>query len=73
MRGKARERREIILTYIDQAHAALTKQMPMINVTADKRGKSGGVAQLGEHLPCKQGVRSSILLVSTRIMLDLEN
>ena len=25
----------------------------------------GGVAQLGEHLPCKQGVRSSILLVST--------
>ena len=26
----------------------------------------GGVAQLGEHLPCKQGVRSSILLVSTK-------
>ena len=26
---------------------------------------NGGVAQLGEHLPCKQGVRSSILLVST--------
>ena len=25
----------------------------------------GGIAQLGEHLPCKQGVRSSILLVST--------
>ena len=25
----------------------------------------GGVAQLGEHLPCKQGVRSSNLLVST--------
>jgi hypothetical protein len=25
----------------------------------------GGVAQLGEHLPCKQGVRSSILLIST--------
>ena len=24
----------------------------------------GGVAQLGEHLPCKQGVRSSSLLVS---------
>ena len=31
----------------------------------------GGVAQLGEHLPCKQGVRSSILLVST-ILLNLE-
>jgi hypothetical protein len=27
--------------------------------------KYGGVAQLGEHLPCKQGVRSSILLIST--------
>ena len=25
----------------------------------------GGVAQMGEHLPCKQGVRSSILLIST--------
>ena len=27
--------------------------------------KYGGVAQLGEHLPCKQGVDSSILFVST--------
>ena len=27
--------------------------------------KHGGVAQLGEHLPCTQGVRSSILLIST--------
>ena len=26
---------------------------------------NGGVAQLGEHLPCKQGVESSNLLVST--------
>ena len=26
----------------------------------------GGVAQLGEHLPCTQGVRSSILLISTK-------
>ena len=25
----------------------------------------GGVAQLGEHLPCKQGVRGSNLLIST--------
>ena len=25
----------------------------------------GGVAQLGEHLLCKQGVRSSILLIYT--------
>ena len=28
---------------------------------------NGGVAQLGEHLPCKQGVRGSNPLVSTRI------
>ena len=28
-------------------------------------GLHGGVAQLGEHLPCKQGVESSNLLVST--------
>ena len=26
----------------------------------------GGIAQLGEHLPCKQGVRSSNLLISIR-------
>ena len=25
----------------------------------------GGIAQLGEHLPCTQGDRSSILLIST--------
>ena len=30
------------------------------------RDPYGGVAQLGEHLPCKQGVRSSILLISTK-------
>ena len=28
-------------------------------------GVNGGVAQLGEHLPCKQGVKSSNLSVST--------
>ena len=39
---------------------------------------SGGVAQLGEHLPCKQGVKSSNLSVSIRMhvhpqaMLHLE-
>ena len=25
----------------------------------------GGVAQLGEHLPCKQGVMGSIPIIST--------
>ena len=28
--------------------------------------KNGGVAQLGEHLLCKQGVRGSIPLISTK-------
>ena len=28
----------------------------------------GGVAQLGEHLPCKQGVKSSNLSISTLVM-----
>ena len=29
--------------------------------------KNGGVAQLGEHLPCKQGVKSSNLSVSITV------
>ena len=29
-------------------------------------GINGGVAQLGEHLPCKQGVMSSNLTISTK-------
>ena len=28
--------------------------------------KNGGVAQLGEHLPCKQGVMGSIPIISTK-------
>ena len=32
----------------------------------DEEKPNGGVAQLGEHLPCKQGVRGSIPLISTR-------
>ena len=30
-----------------------------------RRETDGGVAQLGEHLPCKQGVKSSNLSIST--------
>ena len=37
----------------------------LILVNNEVSTKFGGVAQLGEHLPCKQGVRSSILLIST--------
>ena len=29
--------------------------------------KPGGVAQLGEHLPCKQGVMGSIPIISTKV------
>ena len=31
-------------------------------------GRFEGVAQLGEHLPCKQGVRGSNPLISTNYM-----
>ena len=30
---------------------------------------NGGVAQLGEHLPCKQGVMSSNLTISTKVIM----
>ena len=30
----------------------------------DLKKENGGVAQLGEHLPCKQGVKSSNLSIS---------
>ena len=42
----------------------ITKDLILVNNEVST--KFGGVAQLGEHLPCKQGVRSSILLISTR-------
>ena len=29
----------------------------------------GGIAQLGEHLPCKQGVIGSIPIISTKVRL----
>ena len=41
------------------------EEIPNRMSSEDKIDSHGGVAQLGEHLPCKQGVRSSNLLVST--------
>ena len=35
-------------------------------ITDPEKLNNGGVAQLGEHLPCKQGVKSSNLSVSIR-------
>ena len=31
---------------------------------------NGGVAQLGEHLPCKQGVKGSIPFISTILLVE---
>ena len=46
-------------------------------VTRRKSGRSlkrkpfrGGVAQLGEHLPCKQGVMGSIPIISTNFKAE---
>ena len=36
------------------------------SVTGKQPHKYGGVAQLGEHLPCKQGVMGSNPIISTR-------
>ena len=44
---------------VDRLLTLFNFERPIINL------KYGGVAQLGEHLPCKQGVRSSNLLIST--------
>ena len=51
--------------YVDAAGGGLTRKKPIIDVF-----KPGGVAQLGEHLPCKQGVASSILAVSTMFYIE---
>ena len=45
----------------------LVSQEKLLGALFDFEGaENGGVAQLGEHLPCTQRVRSSILLISTK-------
>ena len=44
-----------------------SRRLP-VHKTKKARKGPGGLAQLGEHLPCKQGVESSNLLVSTGLM-----
>ena len=39
----------------------------LFNFEGESLQTVGGVAQLGEHLPCTQGVRSSNLLISTKV------
>ena len=36
-----------------------------VNVSGAGTGNRGGIAQLGEHLLCKQGVKGSIPFIST--------
>ena len=53
----------------------ITKDLILVNNEVST--KFGGVAQLGEHLPCKQGVTSSNLVISTyrlkEVGMHLEN
>ena len=44
---------------------ALKKFVVRFSGTVKKSHEYGGVAQLGEHLPCKQGVKGSIPFIST--------
>ena len=39
-----------------------------LGLSRSKIVTNGGVAQLGEHLPCKQGVMSSNLTISTKAL-----
>ncbi len=53
----------------EQVAARSTKEKPEgLTREETERFSDGGLAQLGEHLPCKQGVESSNLLVSTIAM-----
>ena len=47
-----------------EARARYSRHLLKAGDRPEKKG-IGGIAQLGEHLLCKQGVRSSILLTST--------
>ena len=38
---------------------------PELIIEKEQTRRYGGVAQLGEHLPCKQGVMGSIPIIST--------
>ena len=42
-----------------------SQQVGRVKYTVQLFKLYGGIAQLGEHLPCKQGVKSSNLFIST--------
>ena len=43
----------------------LISDVVQFSVTGEINPRYGGVAQLGEHLPCKQGVMGSNPIIST--------
>ena len=61
----------------ERAHKRVSAEIFCCSIVSDLRDASpaiietvdttlyGGVAQLGEHLPCKQGVKGSIPFIST--------
>ena len=52
-------------------HSKTTQRCVQSTVYSDKRARGlvyGGIAQLGEHLPCKQGVKGSNPFISTVII-----
>ena len=56
----------------DKAHKPIVLVRTCCSIFSDsaerslRQKKPGGVAQLGEHLPCKQGVMGSIPIISTK-------
>ena len=51
--------------YVVTGVAFPQKSEPILAHHTKKRERSGGLAQLGERLPCKQEVSGSIPLIST--------
>ena len=45
----------------------------VVRFSRTKGPRNGGVAQLGEHLPCKQGVKGSIPFISTTVRTERTN
>ena len=53
-----------------KAHIAKCRKNFDNLITLDLLSETGGVAQLGEHLLCKQGVASSTLVASTNLQSE---
>ena len=49
------------------------KLLSLFNFWGSASNNCGGIAQLGEHLLCKQGVSGSIPLISTKTLKGVKN